>query len=220
MRRVPASLLSMVALTLASFAPAAENAPKVLAAGEWSPPASAKDGYAIRGRLVLCEKPRADDLREVVVYVELQDACDFVGHGMLVFCEMHKHDFRPEYHGGLNCELRDKDGQPVKSEPFPFGGGVPRSEWISLPVDGTIRVRATPFGIRREGGIAICPHLGALWIIPNDDPNEYTLSGRFTSEPTAEQTALLDEQVGPLGNRRAWLGTIELPALKVTSKRP
>lgn len=220
MRRIPAMLLSIAVLSLASFAPAAEDAPKVLAAGEWSQPVAAKDGYAIRGRLVLVEKPRVDEAREVVVYVELQDACDFVGPGMLIFCEMSKHDFRPEYHGGLNCELKDKDGQPVNSESFPFGGGVPRSEWIALPVDGTIRVRATPFGIRREGGIAICPHLGAMWVIRNGDPNEYTLSGRFTSEPTADQTALQEEQVGALGNRRVWRGTLELPALKVTSKRP
>src|SRR5688500_16244498 len=106
----------IAAFTCSAWTAAAEDAPRVLAAGEWSQPVAAKDGYAIRGRLVLVEKPRADDAREVVLNVGLQDACDFVGHGMLIFCEMSKHDFRPEYHGGLNCELKDKDGQPVKSE--------------------------------------------------------------------------------------------------------
>ena len=48
-----------------------EKGTKVIAEGEWSKPVDDNRGYAVRGRLVLCEKFSGDDLREVAVYVEL-----------------------------------------------------------------------------------------------------------------------------------------------------
>src|SRR5262245_12995271 len=105
--------------------------PKVIAAGEWSKPVADNRARAVRGRLVLCEKLLGDHRREVAVYVELQDASEFVGGSMRLFCDFGRTDFRPEYKGGLHCELQDKDRRPVKSTPFPFGGGVPKSEWVT-----------------------------------------------------------------------------------------
>ncbi len=167
---------------------------KILAAGEWSKPVADNRGYALRGRLVLGEKPPRDELREVVVYVELQEASDFIGNSLRIYCEMGKHDFRPEYKPGLQCELRDKDQRPVQSTGFPFGGAVPKSEWVTLPKDGTIRVRATPFGIRRAGAWSICPHLNSLWVIGDDDSNEYFLSGTFTVDPDKDQIPAGEER--------------------------
>jgi len=105
----------------------AADPPKVFADGEWSKPVADTRGFAVRGRLVLCEKRVSDDRREVAVYVELQDANDSVGSSMRIFCDMGKTDFRPEYKGGLQCELQDKDKKSVKSTPFPFSGAVPKS---------------------------------------------------------------------------------------------
>ena len=190
----------------------AADAVKIIATGEWSKPVADSRGYALRGRLVLGEKPPRDELREVVVYVELQDASDFVGNSMRVFCEMGKTDFRPEYNRGLKCEMHDKEKRRIEGSGFPFGGAVPKSEWISLPVDATIRMRATPFGIRRAGALAISPHLNSQWIIGDDDPNEYFLSGEFTVNPGEDQKPPSDEHI--------WRGTIVLPAMRIVNKKP
>ena len=105
----------------------AADPPKVIAEGDWSKPVADTRAFAVRGRLVLCEKPRSDNRREVAVYVELQDARESIGNSMRIFCDMGKTDFRPEYKGGLQCELQDKDKKPVKSTSYPFGGAVPAS---------------------------------------------------------------------------------------------
>lgn len=104
-----------------------------IAAGEWSQPVSDQRGYAVRGRLVLCEKPsHPDGLREVVVYVELQDCSDFIGNTMRLYCEMGPHDFRPETSGGLKCKLSKADKILIEPTGFLFGGATPKSEWLTL----------------------------------------------------------------------------------------
>ncbi len=184
----------------------------VIAEGEWSEPVTDARGYALRGRLVLGEKIVAEDRREVVVYVELQDACDFVNNrGMQLFCDFGKTDFRPEYKGGLKCEMRDKNNRVLDSGGFAFSGAVPLSEWVRLPSDATIRMRATPFGIHRPGAMAISPGNNQLWVIEDDDPNEYLLSGSFTIEPEADPV--------PVDEVHVWRGTIELPAVKIVNRR-
>lgn len=130
--------------------------PKVIFEGDWSKSVSDSRARSIRGRLVLCESVLSDVRREVAIYVELQDVSEAVGESMLVFCDFGRTDFRPEYEGGLRCELYDKDKRPVKSEPFAFSGHVPKSEWVTLPSDATIRLRASPFGIHRENAMALC----------------------------------------------------------------
>jgi hypothetical protein len=194
-------------VVLAAHAPAAEPV-KVLAAGDWSAPVADSRGYALRGRLVLGEKPAAEGRRETVVYVELQDASPFIGSPMRLYCEMARHDFRPEYKGGLDCELKDADKRPVPPSSYPFGGATPRTEWVTLPTDGTIRLRASPFGVRRAKAKAITPHLGKLWVIADDDPKVYFLSGTFTINPPADAL--------PASDTHVWRGTIPLPAVRIT----
>jgi hypothetical protein len=201
----------LIAALLSGFSGTAnaEGEPRIIAAGEWSKPVSDSRGYAIRGRLVLCEKPRSDELRETPLYVELQDASESIGNDMLLYCDMGKHDFRPEYKGGLTCELKDEDDRAIESKSFPFGGGVPKSQWVTLTVDGTVRLRATPFGIRREKAISICPHLNVLWVINQDDPAVHYLNGTLTIDP-------------PKGAEEAskgyvWRGTIALPPMKIAT---
>jgi len=189
----------------------AADGPTVFALSDWSKPVADKDGYALRGRLVLCEKVVSEDRREVAVYIELQDASDFIGHGMQLWCEVAKHDFRPEYKSGLHCEMTSKDGKRIESEGFAFGGGVPKNQWVSLPVDSTVRLRTTPFGIHREGALAICPHLGGMWIIPDDDKTEYRLSGTFTIDPAADQKP-------PDTDLHVWRGTLTFPPMQIFSR--
>ena len=190
----------------------AGDPPQILAAGEWSKAVADSRGYAVRGRLVLCEKPHNDRRREVAVYVELQDARESVGgEPTLVYCEFGKTDFRPESKKGLTAELSDKNRQPIKTEPFVFGGAVPQSEWVTLPSDATIRLRASPFGIHRSGAIAIAPSVASLWVIGEDDLNEHFLSGTFTVDPAAD--------LKPSGPGHVWRGTIDLPAARIAGRK-
>lgn len=187
----------------------AEDAPKVIAAGGWSKPVANNRGRALRGRLVVCEQPRGDDLREVAVYVELQDASEAKGGSIQIFCDFGKTDFRPEYKSGLRCELRDKDQRPVEPKPFAFGGGVPSSEWVTLPADATIRLRSSPFGIRRAKALAIAPDAFNMWVIDDSDKNEHFLSGTFTVAPGEGNT--------PPGDGDVWRGVLELPAARIAT---
>jgi hypothetical protein len=183
--------------------------PTIIAEGAWSKPVADGRGRALRGRLVLAERRVSAERREIVVCVELQDASEAVGNTMHLFADMGRHDFRPEYKGGLRCQLRDKDGKELKSTSFPFGGAVPQSEWVSLPPDATIRLRATPFGIHRPGAMAICPDVSTMWVINDGDPKEYFLSGTFAIDPAAERV--------PKEFDHVWRGTLELPAAKIVN---
>jgi hypothetical protein len=205
-----AALSALALLYCADVARA--DGPKIIASGEWSKAVADRDGYSLRGRLVLCESVVSADRREVAVYVELQDACDFVGHGMQLYCEVSKTDFRPEFKRGLTCELRDKAGKLIEPQGFPIGGGVPRNEWVKLPVDATICLRTTPFGIHRPGALAICPGLGGMWVIHDGDRQEYQLSGTFTIDPP-------DDQKPPVDAQHVWRGTLELPPAKIVSRK-
>lgn len=190
----------------------AGNPPREIAKGDWSEPVADSRGYTVRGRLVLCEKVIDTGRREVAVYVELQDARDSVGgESAQLFCEFGKTDFRPEYKGGLRCALRDKDEKLVEPTPYAFSGAVPQSEWVTLPSDATTRLRTSPFGIHRTGAMAISPDIHSLWVIENDDPNEYFLSGTFTVDPAADRK-LPDEG-------HVWRGTLELPAVRIVQPR-
>jgi hypothetical protein len=188
---------------------------KVVAEGEWSKPVADSNAYALRGRLVIGEKVVSAERREFTVFVELQDASDFIGRGMLLYCEMSRSDFRPEHKGGLDCELRDPDKKVVPSTSFAFGGATPANEWVSLPADATIRLRATPFGIHRPKAMAICPGLDKMWVIADDDRGEYLLSGKFTIAPPAAPPA---DQTAKSG-AHVWKGTIDLPPVRLKNPK-
>lgn len=204
------TLFAILAWGLAGISVAAEP-PKEIAVGEWSQPVTDTRGYAVRGRLVLAEKRKGDDLRETAVYIELQDASEHVGGSMRLFCDLGKTDFRELSKTGLTCVMHDKDKRPVAPTSPPFGGGTPASEWIHLPSDATIRLRASPFGIRQPGAMTISPHIGTEWVINDNDHKEYYLSGTFTIDPEEGRNTIADPQI--------WRGTLDLPAVQIVNQR-
>ena len=183
---------------------------QLVAAGAWSKPVTDNEGFSLRGRLVLYEKRLSPERRDTVVYVELQDASEGASRPVQLFADLGRNDFRPEYKPGLHCTLLDKDRKPVKTEIFPFGGAVPRSQWVVLPSDSMLRLRASPWGVWRPNARAICPHLGALWVIPNDDLREYTLAGTFAAEVPKDRKPITDDHV--------WSGTLELPPARIANE--
>ncbi len=54
-----------------------------------------------------------------------------------VYCDM-----RPN--GGCQLESRDPSGKHIR-EMGAFGGGVPGAQWITLPCDSTLRLRASRY---------------------------------------------------------------------------
>ena len=180
---------------------------RTIATGDWSEPSSDSRGRALRGRLVLCEKPRSDMRQEVVVYVELQDASDSIGNSKRLYCDFSSTNLQPENQSGLRCVMKTRDNALVSAKSFPFGGGIPGSEWITLPTDASIRLRATPFGIHRENAMAISSGPGTLWVIDNADTKEYFLSGTLIIDPPANVIQGDSENV--------WRGTISLPAVRI-----
>jgi hypothetical protein len=223
MLKTGAVLAGFMLLAMSGTAHATEPA-KLLAAGEWSKVVADKDGYALRGRLVLCEHMLTvggrdgfpqQQRREVITYVELQDASDFVGRSMRLFCDFGKTDFRPENKSGLQCEMVDKEHRAVPAASFPFGGATPQSQWITLPGDATIRLRSTPFGVHREHALAIAPTPDKLWVIAENDAAEYFLSGTFTIEPSNEIRTRAPQDPAA---EHSWHGTIDLPAVRISTR--
>ena len=201
------ALLAAMA-ALCGSARAAEG-PREIASGSWSKPVADARGYAVRGRLVLCEKKVAADRRESAVYVELQDASPFIGSGMRLFANFRS--IHPGQKSGMRTELRDGKVKDVPSQPFAFGGAVPMPEWITLPTDATIRLRTSPFGIHRPNALAIAPQLEHLWVIADDDTQEYYLSATVVIDSPAEPEAKAAEHV--------WRGTLVLPAMRIRNGR-
>jgi hypothetical protein len=192
------------------FVAAAES--KIVATGDWSAPVKDKESVALRGRLVLCESNERGKAREAAVFVELQEASGSDRGVIQVYCDMASSNYREGTPSGLECQLRDNAGNAVKDEPFFFSGGIPQSQWVVLPPQASIRLRATPFGIRHEKDLIICPSARTKWVIGANDESEYVLTGKFSVPPARADP---DLEAGYI-----WNGTIELPGLRIRSTRP
>ena len=131
---------------------------------------------------------------------------------MRIFCDLGRTDFGPEYKWGLHCAMLDKDKGPVPPAPGAFSGGAPRSQWVTLPADATVRLRASPFGIHPENAFAVSATPATAWVIQDNDTKEYFLRGTFTAGKDADGG---DKRGG--GARQIWHGTLDLPAVRVAS---
>lgn len=219
MNMVTRSILSAWMVLAACFlgaAGASAEPMRVIASGEWSKPVADSRGYTLRGRLVIGERRVAEDRREAVIYIELEEASDTVGSSLLLFCDLGRTDFRPEYKQGLRCHLKDKQGEIIEPAGFPFGGAVPPSQWLTLPDDARIRLRASPYGVHRPKALALSPDANGMWVIADGDPDDYFLEGLFTIDPA-------EENVPPpvaAGGRELhlWRGTLELPAVRIANR--
>jgi len=207
-----------IILVLAYDLAFAAEEPKIIATSDWSKPVGGGTDWManIRGRLVILQGREVGDasvLLSTMVYVELQNMSGKPTE--LYFDGAHGHDFRTEYKGGLNCELFDSQGKAVSESGSGGGFQVPRSEWISLPLDSTIRLRANPFGFRstKEGGLRL-PFLGHDWFIKPQDTNHYFLVASFTSiSPTNHVSEELKQ-----GRSVVLDGTLLFPKIVIASQ--
>lgn len=184
-----------------------------LAAGAWSEPVADARGYALRGRLLVCEAHPRSDLVDIAVYVELEEVSNFIGGDVAVYCELSKTDFSGTYPFGLQCEVLNEDDQRVPQEGAAFGGAVPQSRWVVLGTDDAVRLRANPFGVRRREGEPGLPLMvdGSFWFLKADDPQTYRLTAAFAAGPQDETTV-------PAG-AHVWQGRLELPPVELSPER-
>jgi hypothetical protein len=57
--------------------------------------------------------------------------------------------------------------------------------------------------------------LGQYWVIADDDPEPYFLSGTFTIDPTEDQVKAAELKPGQ--EWEIWRGTLQLPPLEILS---
>jgi hypothetical protein len=179
------NVLSLALLLVA--APADEKT--VVATGEWSEPTN-----GLRGRLVLARGRTLGDgkTRESLVYVELENVKHTASGEVGV-------SFDPD---ALRCELTDADGKAVPPVSFPGGGGRPGKMWVTIPYDGSVRLRANPYAFGRAEGLLV-PLNSTAWHIK--DAAEYHLSGTLTV-------------TAPEGKAGAWKGELKLPKATISLK--
>ena len=199
---------------LASSACAFAADTNLLAVGDWSAPVTSEGigpdrGGTLRGRLLLAESPKPSAPRnwhDSAVYLELQECGESWGGVIDVYCNMIDAS-------ACRWELRDSSGKAVPESPGGFGGGTPGRDWITMPSDSTVRLRATVYGGGKgEDGRLHIMFLSHNWEIPPRNTNSYFLSGTFTVVPARNHVVVPEHRV--------WQGTLTLPAVKIPVLRP
>ena len=187
----------------------------VIAVGDWSKPVKDADGYVLRGRLLLFDTPHftnefpgasaTEYWGNAPLFLELENLSPRCNKSLAVFFALQD---------GLECDLRDSRGRQVTNSlslGF-FGSSSPwfRSFWATVPLDGSVRLRADPqMGGHgpKAGHLEIELSQSQRWIIPAGDPGAYYLYGNFS--PPANHPA-------PPGSH-AWQGKLMLPPMKITA---
>jgi hypothetical protein len=179
--------------------------PDVLVLGDWSKPVKNKYGFAVRGRLMMCEYPNhrgSSSGTSAGLYVELQEYSDFVGATGEIY-------WNPR---ALTCELTDSSGKAVPMSGGAYGGPIASSGWIKLPSGSSMRLRVSPYGGGRlsDGGFGVWAAMPPQTLKPGD-PSTYFLSGDFTAKRRTDYK--------PADFRYVWTGTLKLPKLELSLKR-
>ena len=184
-------MLSLVLLLAAAQPSPGADEKTVVATGGWS---EAVNG--LRGRLILAQGRTLGDgkIRESLVYVELENVTNTASG------EVHV-SFDPD---ALKCELTDAAGKAVAPTPVPGSGGRPGKTVVTIPYDGSVRLRANPYAFGRAEGLLI-PLNTIAWHIKDDA--DYFLAGTLTV-------------TAPEGKAGAWKGELKLPKAKISLKKP
>jgi hypothetical protein len=177
---------------------------KLIAISDWSKPVAASSGHTLRLRMIVAQGRSAafdGPYPETQFYLEFQNVSGVISHPTTFY-------FDPAQQ--LHCELSDINGKSPHVGQGGSGGGA-GAAWITLPYDGTIRLRANMFGYGNKPGDGLQLTLwppAQCWVIQQNDTNAYYLSGTLTvsSPSNAIPNAAAD----------AWSGTFELPKMKIS----
>ena len=177
---------------------AAETNGGLLATGAWSETVvDASNGGTLRGRLLVYDQKSDNAANHARVYLELQH----------VFAGAWRLPFEVYFPNGLHFEMKDQRNEPIPKTLVVMVGPRPSSDWIPLPDDSTVRLRADDFlsgpETAPEGLEILVP--GGCWIVPPKATNEFFLSATYTPS---------HDHPSPRGYP-VWQGTLKLPAVRI-----
>jgi len=179
--------------------------------GGWSKPVSDFYGYALRGRLLLCQLPWRGPANtpDIGVYLELEEVSDFAVAPVEVLCDL----MATNRTDGLRCELRYVDGRAVP-EGGAYSGGGPGSSWITLPAFSSIRLKVSGGTAKAMADWIQITLSRQSWAFPSKDTNDCFLSGTFTVNPRADLVTPYTPS-----NHHVWKGALTLPAVRIPVNR-
>jgi hypothetical protein len=182
-----------------------------IAVSDWSKPVGTSLGQTLRGRMILAQghsSAHAGPWPETEFYLELQNVSGGIGAPMQIH-------FDP---AGLYCEMVDSNGKPPPMVGGGGSGGGAGACSITLPYDGTIRLRVGMYGYGLKPGDGLLLVLipgSQWWDIRPGNTNDYFMSGTFTvAPPTNSVTRDFETE------RAIWSGTLEFPKMKVWVGKP
>jgi hypothetical protein len=196
----------VLVLTSCSIVPAAADEHKVIAASDWSEAVESHDRL-LRARVMVLEgrsRAYAGPDAEVLLYVEIENANSAWGKPLKVY-------FDPG--AGLKFEVLDADGKPIPTSPTGGSGGDVGPDWIAIPYDSSVRLRANPGGWGRGKNtdlvLPLRPWQSQYWRLPAD--GEYYLQGTLKiSPPTEDDIERIDD----------WRGELKFPKTKIAAPKP
>jgi hypothetical protein len=185
----------------------------IIAMGDWSKPVGSVGGPLLRGRLLITQEhdPGYMDTFEAThLYLELENVSDpSAGPVKLYFDPINQ----------LHCELSDANGKPPpEGRGGGFGGdgggdGV-AANWITLPYDSTVRLRANGRNGWEQGDgllLVIAVPNQQFWRIWPGDTNTYFFSGTFTVRAGTNSTLS-----GNVPDGTEWHGKLEFPKMRIS----
>lgn len=178
----------------------------VIAIGEWSAPVTITNGlWPLRGRLLVydAEKGNENGWPHGRIYLELQNVQPVGGPPLEFYFDSGK--------TCLHFDLRDGHDQPAALEQGIYNGPVPDPFMITLPPEGTIRLRVDfeSQSASKPDGLQLFISPTQYWTIRPGSATDYYLSAIFS--PPKKQPSSPKNYV--------WQGTLKLPPVKIPVRK-
>ena len=175
----------------------------VTAIGYWSEPVRNQHAE-LRGRIVMVD---------AFVYLDLQEDSGAAGACLEI-------EWNPV--SSVRFEVTNGSGQSVPTVRGAYSGPALPHEWLKLPPDSTMRLRASPYnggGRAKDGSLNIMSPDLATWSLKPSTTNDYFLSvtlaiGPSVSTVPTNRVHLGKEQFAHFLN--TWQGTLRMPKVKIS----
>jgi hypothetical protein len=175
----------------------------ILATGDWSKPVKDENGVGstLRGRLLLYDDQVQSAANHARIYVEIQQIYTNGWYAPVeIYC----------FGTNLVFELKGDHGQSIRSLPADREGLVLQPYWVTVPCDGTVRIRADECTLGRKDkpdGLEILTHDND-WLISPNATNDFYLNCSLRSSTNDPSPLHYD----------TWRGTLKFPPVKVLLK--
>jgi len=175
----------------------------LVATGDWTKPVRDENGVGsvLRGRLLIYDDQAQSAANHARLYIEIQQVFT---NGWYDPVEI--------YFFGTNLvfELHNEHGQPISGMATMRMGAVLKPYWVTVPCDGTVRIRADECTLgpkEKPDGLEILTR-DNCWIVPLNATNDFYLTCSFTSATNYPSPLHYD----------TWRGTLRFPKVKIPSQ--